>query len=156
MGRFRVQAEQVTRGRRHVHQADGDVAAVASRDGAGRGNDEGNSNVLLVQKERMAHIAWVLAECLAVVAVHDKKRLVEQPTGRQAVNQRADGHIPFVQRTLVAMEIGRGPERTGAREHIRVMSGNRHVGQHESLARGKGVNPREHPSDGGRFIHTET
>ena len=54
---------------------------------------------------RVREVAWMFAECLAMIAKHDEQRIVVEASLTQAVDQRAECHVALVQCVHVSPEV---------------------------------------------------
>ena len=98
-------------------------------------------NILVVEKEGVAVVAVVLAEGLAVIAIHDPDRVLFESARAQAFDQRTERGVAVVQGVAVLIDLGGCREGAGLRRGIRVVAGDGQVGEEEGLAARQGVDP---------------
>src|SRR5580700_2843359 len=97
----------------------------------------------------------MLVERLAVIAVNYPNGVVLQSPGAQTFDERAERNVSIVEGIAVLIDLGCSGERTSLRSGVRMMAGDRQIGQEKLLATGDGVDPCEHPRDGRRFVDSE-
>ena len=147
--------DEIEQRRRRVDEADHPAAADLPRDQTRRGDDQRHVDVLVVQMKRVAVVAFVLAEGFAVVAEHDPERAVLQAPRAQAAHEHAERCVAVVQRVAVPSELIAIRERPRLRRLIRVVAGDREIGDKERLTHWQRVDPSEDACDGRRLVDAE-
>ena len=112
-------------------------------------------NILVVEEECVAVVAFVLAEGLAMIAQNDPQRLPVQASRAQAVDERAQRSVAIVKGVPVLAEFVVVLERAGFGSLIRVMAGNRQIGHEERLTRAAERRSKSECALPSRLIHAE-
>src|SRR5262245_15178973 len=112
-----------------------------------RRDQQRHADVFLVEIECVAVIALVLTERFTMVAEDDPDGLRSEPALLHALYQRAEGRVSFAQRVAIAAELVVLVEWSRLRRFIRMVAGDRQIGEKEWPAAALRVDPPEHAPD---------
>src|SRR5688572_16074127 len=139
--RWTRNAKDVKDRRRRVDETHDRPAPLLTIEDAGNGDYERNAHVLLVQKKRVAVIAYVLPERLSVIAEHDPDGVLIKASHAQTLDERTERLVRIMERIAVSPDLLLVWKRASRRRLVRMVPRDRQIREEESLARREGVYP---------------
>src|SRR5438552_709677 len=149
------QAEQIENRRRGVHETRGAFRADWFADEARSDDEIGHMDVLLVDEQGVAEVAFVLAKRLAVVAENEEQRLVKQAARLQTTEKPLQNSVTVVQGVSIAANFIVSWKRSRHGGVVGMMPGHRQVSDEKVFAALNRINPIQHPFRRRLVIHAE-
>ena len=112
-------------------------------------------DVLLVNEEGVAEVAFVLTKRLAVVAEDEEQRFVKQPARLQTAEKSAQHCVAVVQGVAIAADLVVPRKRSRRGSVVGMMPGHGQVSDEKIVAARDRINPIQHPFRRDTVIHAE-
>src|SRR5207249_7615771 len=128
-----------------VHEAGGALHADLLANEPRSDDETGHMDVLLIDGQGVAKVAFVLPKRLAVVAENEEQRFVKQPARLQTAEKPVQNSVAVVQGVAIAANLVVSWKRSLRGGVVGMMPGHRQVADEKVFAAPDRINPIQHP-----------